>query len=625
MQKPGKTLKILISAAFLLYFAASAVSADHEKLIKYNNTVLSINRNNGFERSHDNGKTWIKNNAGLPVKIVYPFNNKEIRTITSLNINPDDVASLSLTTIDSLFISDNGGEAWGRIGLSDPVRPVYYITSSAVGGENGRKILLGTSFSGIFESTDKGKTWKSYSEDMQILSRGAGFYDDIAAVSYGGEKFRYFAATGFTKKLYAVTYDRAASSKSSWIEIVKHPAIMDNNISSLIYDKLKNVLEVYSGGGKYSLDLETMEWMENHEILPYTARKQDFSAQKRRTAAEGKTGIYLAAHLADGSSIDSYLDFIQQNNMNSIVVDFKDDNGIVTYETGLEMPAKLNAVRKFFSVKELVAKAHARDIYVIARMVVFKDKQLYSNLSGKYAAWDRLDNRPWGYFVKVDEETTEQKEFWVDPFSEDVWDYNISIAHELETLGVDEIQFDYIRFPTDGSLSRIIYRHRREGMSRSEALESFLKKVREKIEIPVSADLYGFNSWYKKGNWNGQQIDMFADYVDVICPMLYPSHFPAAFLSPTPFLQRAEQIYREGSSRAREIAAGRSIIRPFVQAFLIGNERNFEHPVYTQYLNVQLTGLFDAGAGGFTLWNASGNYYMVSNTMPVDISRKSQP
>ncbi len=117
---------------------------------------------------------------------------------------------------------------------------------------------------------------------------------------------------------------------------------------------------------------------------------------------------------------------------------------------------------------------------------------------------------------------------------------------------------------------------------------------------------------------------MFADYVDVICPMLYPSHFPAAFLSPTPFLQRAEQIYREGSSRAREIAAGRSIIRPFVQAFLIGNERNFEHPVYTQYLNVQLTGLFDAGAGGFTLWNASGNYYMVSNTMPANISRKDQ-
>ncbi len=114
------------------------------------------------------------------------------------------------------------------------------------------------------------------------------------------------------------------------------------------------------------------------------------------------------------------------------------------------------------------------------------------------------------------------------------------------------------------------------------------------------------------GNWNGQQIDMVCKYVDVISPMFYPSHFPRKFLEKTPYLERAEHIYREGSSRALDIVKGDALIRPFVQAFLIGGERDFEKPVYTDYLMKQLKGLNDASASGFTLWNASGIYYMVS-------------
>ena len=95
----------------------------------------------------------------------------------------------------------------------------------------------------------------------------------------------------------------------------------------------------------------------------------------------------------------------------------------------------------------------------------------------------------------------EQREYWVDPFNPNVWEYNADIAEELQELGVDEIQFDYIRFPSDGDTSRISFTSSRPGMTRINALESFFRLVRERVHIPISTDLYGFNSYYRMGNW----------------------------------------------------------------------------------------------------------------------------
>ena len=186
---------------------------------------------------------------------------------------------------------------------------------------------------------------------------------------------------------------------------------------------------------------------------------------------------------------------------------------------------------------------------------------------------------------------------------------------ELETLGVDEVQFDYIRFPSDGDMTNVFYRYQKEGMTRIEALESFLVLAREKLSIPISTDLYGFNSWYKMGNWIGQNIEMLSHYVDVICPMYYPSHFPKGFLNGITYLERAEQIYYEGSKRSARIVDGRSVIRPYVQAFLLPFEYYMEKPEYTEYLLRQLKGTRGSPALGFTLWNNSNRYYMVTQSL----------
>jgi len=339
--------------------------------------------------------------------------------------------------------------------------------------------------------------------------------------------------------------------------------------------------------------------------------------ERQKKAAE-KTGIYINSFYATGSRLTAHLDFLVSHGLNSFVLDMKDDDGFVTYDTSLEMPRKIGAVRRRFQIREVLEKAHERNLYVIARIVVFKDKQFYNYKNHAYAVWNQRENKPWANMIPVTngengETSYEQREFWVDPFSREVWDYNLSLALELAELGVDEIQFDYIRFPSDGDLSKAVYRHQRTGMGRIEALESFLVLARERISIPISTDLYGFNSWYRMGNWIGQNLEMVSEYVDVVSPMFYPSHFPSQFLKEMSYLDRAEWIYREGTRRSQSIAAGRALIRPYVQAFLIGGELRMDAPTYTEYLLRQLKGSREAS--GFTLWNASNRYYMV--TVPL--------
>jgi len=97
--------------------------------------------------------------------------------------------------------------------------------------------------------------------------------------------------------------------------------------------------------------------------------------------------------------------------------------------------------------------------------------------------------------------------------------------------------------------------------------------------------------------------------------MYYPSHFPRQFMQDLPYLERAEQIYREGSARSAAIVRGRSIIRPYVQAFLLPFEYYMEEPEYSEYLTRQLTGTVESPASGFTLWNNTNRYYMVTSSL----------
>ena len=335
------------------------------------------------------------------------------------------------------------------------------------------------------------------------------------------------------------------------------------------------------------------------------------------TQAALRNGIYVRADRA-AAALPEYLELLNRHGLDSLVIDFKTDSGSLSYDSDLPLARAMGAAPGPIKLDRLIADAHAAGIYVIARLVVFKDPYLYDWDNHRLAIWDGELDEPWRHLVPAggdDPDAKVQREYWVDPFAPEAWQYNVDVAVELASRGVDEIQFDYIRFPSDGPVERARYRHRRPGQQRIDAIESLLALARERLEVPISTDLFGFNSWYRAGNFIGQDIDVLSEYADVISPMFYPSHFPGHFMTDRSYTERAYAIYATGVRRAQRLVRGRAHIRPYVQAFLIGRELRMEEDEYSRYLTRQLDGNRAAAGSGFTLWNASNRYYMVTEPL----------
>lgn len=317
---------------------------------------------------------------------------------------------------------------------------------------------------------------------------------------------------------------------------------------------------------------------------------------------------------------DAIIKTLKENKLNSIVIDMKDDYGLLRYDTQDPLVKEKGYVSQYaVDLDQFVERFKSEDIYLIARIVVFKDKHLAQYANGKYAVWNNSSNSRW-IGVKGEQEVTDEEgnvtgtetlyydEHWVDPYCHEVWEYNVSVAQELIRRGFDEIQFDYIRFPTDGTnLWRASYRWQDKGMDKESALISFLSYARENIQAPIGIDIYGANGWYRSGTRTGQDVELLSEYVDVICPMFYPSHFEQPFLAHAPAAERPYRIYFYGTYRNSVIARNKSVIRPWAQAFYLGvsyDKRYYD----SDYVQRQIFGVRDAANHGYMYWNNIGRY-----------------
>jgi hypothetical protein len=322
-----------------------------------------------------------------------------------------------------------------------------------------------------------------------------------------------------------------------------------------------------------------------------------------------KRGLYLPVeHSLRPETLKPYLDLIKERNLNMVVIDMKDDYGRLRFSPrNGEISAKGRVFRPL-DIDAFLRDLHSRGIYAVARIVVFKDPELVKKEGGRYAVWDRTADRPWrGYRIK-DGETAYYDEQWVDPYSEEIWEYTAATAAELEERGFDEIQLDYIRFPTDGvNLAGAYYRWQSPGMDRESAIHSFLRHIRSRLRGPISIDIYGANGWYRTGARTGQEVELLAPYVDIICPMYYPSHFTQSFLAQNPAELRPYRIYYQGTLRTRRIARGRVVVRPYAQAFFLNV--SFDNAYYGPlYVLREAEGVRRAGGGGLIYWNNMGRY-----------------
>ncbi len=217
------------------------------------------------------------------------------------------------------------------------------------------------------------------------------------------------------------------------------------------------------------------------------------------------------------------VDLINRTELNAVVIDIKDYTGKIAFNT--ENPKLKNSVSNAcgaVDMKDFIFSLHNQGIYVIGRVTVFQDPYM-TKLRPDLAVKKKSDNN----IVWKDGKGLS----FIDVGAREHWDYTIEIAKESYNVGFDEINFDYIRFPSDGDMKDIDYTHSR-GKTKSEAVREFFAYLQDNLKgtgIVTSADLFGMTTTNNDDLNIGQVLEYGLMYFDYVAPMVYPSHYPPMF------------------------------------------------------------------------------------------------
>jgi hypothetical protein len=327
------------------------------------------------------------------------------------------------------------------------------------------------------------------------------------------------------------------------------------------------------------------------EIVP---KQPDFQAK----------GIYINRYSMACNKMRRLVDTLIACGGNTVILDGKDMTGKLSYpsridlvkEIGADSGAVINNPAKLFHY------LHEKGLHVSVRQVLFYDPFL-ANRRPELALCGK-DNG--------DGKTELQKGLWVDPAHPAVQDYNLGIARELAQMGVDEIQFDYIRYPTGEGFQDSSNSLDKQSVPRDRIISDFLARAHEELaphKVLLSIDVFGIIAWGRREDISvvGQRIEELAEHCDVICPMIYPSHFTSPFQSITnpgrePFLMVSKTCQLFSSF----LNGSGTTLRPWIQAFPL-RAGNFTE----DYILEELRALDQSESIGWMLWSA-GNAYDVA-------------
>lgn len=302
-------------------------------------------------------------------------------------------------------------------------------------------------------------------------------------------------------------------------------------------------------------------------------------------------GIHITAWLAGTSKYRAYLDdLLSSTEINTVCIDIKEYEGEV-YIPGVDELKELNIyVPAVPDIKDYVAKLKGRGIYTIARIVVFKD-----NLMPRKKQNLAVKNSEGGIWKDRRGLT------WLDPFRRENWDYNIRIAEKAVDLGFDEIQFDYIRFPSDGNTKECRYSTAHTTTTSNAALVGFLQEAHKRLKpigANISIDVFGLTTTVKHDMGIGQHMVDMTEWVDYVSPMVYPSHYnKGEYGIPDPNTAPYKTVYlsMEGAKKRLGDSAGK--LRPWLQDFSLG-----AHYGKNEVL-AQIQACYDNEIGDWLLWN----------------------
>ncbi len=318
-------------------------------------------------------------------------------------------------------------------------------------------------------------------------------------------------------------------------------------------------------------------------------------------------GIYVSGPIAGTvNTMGSLVDMVNTTELNAMVIDVKNDSGEITYKMDHDIVNEIGAgVNYIRDIEQLVADLKAQDIYLIARVVAFKDP-LLAEKKPEYSLKNKDGSR---YLDRNDIG-------WLDPYNKEVWDYLVEVSLEAIEIGFDEIQFDYIRFDTGKRMDDVDLGPAAATKTKIDIITEFTAYAYEQLSpyAYVSADVYGtIIDAQIDQEIVGQDYAEMAKHLDYICPMVYPSHYAnGSYDISYPDLQPYELILAslEASQEVlAEIPEGThvALVRPWLQDFTapwISHHQKYG----PQQIRDQVKGVYDAGYDEWILWNGSNKY-----------------
>ncbi len=335
-------------------------------------------------------------------------------------------------------------------------------------------------------------------------------------------------------------------------------------------------------------------------------------------------GIYMTSWVAGSKELrNNLVKIADTTEINSIVIDIKDYTGKISFTVEDPYLKSFNSVeRRIPDIKDFIATLHKKGIYVIGRISVFQDPQVVST-HPEFAVKRKSDGGIWKDYKGIS---------WLDAGAKEVWKYAVAIGKEAYSIGFDELNFDYIRFPSDGNMKDISYPW--SGTEKkSEIMRQFFAYLNENLRptgAVLSADLFGMTSTNTDDLNIGQILENALPYFDYVSPMVYPSHYPPQFMG---FAKPAEKPY-EVIKYSMDAAVRRTVattttvvmfgqepvstttkpivyrkesfdsskIRPWLQDFNLG--ATYDAPMVRK----QIQATYDSGLDSWLLWNASNRY-----------------
>ena len=351
------------------------------------------------------------------------------------------------------------------------------------------------------------------------------------------------------------------------------------------------------------------------EIIP-KKQKIEKKQSKRNNSKKIKykkftKGIYLTAYTINTPKFYTILDSAEAAGMNTLIFDLKNMNGHVFFRMPQKGFLQSENIKPIVNIDKVVNAAHERNMRAVARLVMFHD-QITAQRDSTLRP-ESINGGAW-------QESKRKNAAWLDSSNPQVQATLLEIIKVVAKTGIDEIQMDYVRFPTQGKISEAIFTFQKEEFKKAiedstyivrqkaDIIESFVsraKKICDKNGVTLTADVFAIVSWQRDADIlaTGQDIKKMTNHLDAIHPMIYSSHFAKNFGFRENLYNEPYFIVYKGSILSKKYAESNCKVIPYIQSN--SWKVNYEY----EYITGQIQAVIDSDSDGYILWNASNKYY----------------